>query len=112
MLFHGNGKVAHAGQSEARLTMRALGGKERTDIEGVYSDASSLQSKLRTLGIHVADDAMVDVLGMCLYASPFFNGVSTLVGLLLYIRRCIIFISAWASKLLIFTWRQVRRPGL
>ena len=37
VLFHGNGKVAHAGQSEVKLMMRALGGKERLDIEGVYS---------------------------------------------------------------------------
>ena len=64
--FQGNGKVAHAGQSELKLMMRALGGKERTDIEGVYSDASSLRSKLRTLGSPVDDDAMVDVLGVCL----------------------------------------------
>ena len=66
VLFHGNGKVAHAGLSEIKLMKRVMGGRERPDIEGVYSDASSLQSKLRTLGIHVADDAMVDVLGMCL----------------------------------------------
>jgi len=39
-------------------------------VERRLLSASSLQSKLRTLGIHVADDAMVDVLGMCLYASP------------------------------------------
>ena len=37
--------------------------------KGVYLDASSLHSKLRTLGNHVADGAMVDDLGMCLYAS-------------------------------------------
>lgn len=66
MLFHGNGKAAHAGQSEVKLKKRVLGGKERTDIEGVYSDASSLRSKLRTLGSPVDDDAMVDVLGVCL----------------------------------------------
>ena len=35
-----------------------------------FTNASSLHSKLRTLGNHVADDAMVDVHGMCLYASP------------------------------------------
>ena len=40
-------------------------------VERRLLNASSLQSKLRTLGIHVADVAMVDVLGMCLYASPF-----------------------------------------
>jgi len=39
-------------------------------VERRLLNASSLQSKLRTLGIHVADVAMVDVLGMCLYASP------------------------------------------
>ena len=41
-----------------------------TFVERRLLNASSLQSKLRTLGIHVADVAMVDVLGMCLYASP------------------------------------------
>ena len=34
-------------------------------VERRLLNASSLQSKLRTLGIHVADVAMVDVLGMC-----------------------------------------------
>lgn len=33
-----------------------------------FTNASSLQSKLRTLGNHVDDDATVDALGMCLYA--------------------------------------------
>ena len=36
--------------------------------------ASSLQSKLRTLGNHVADDAIVDVLGMCICAFPIVIG--------------------------------------
>ena len=66
MLFHGNGKAARAGQSEVKLMKRVMGGRERPDIEGVYSDASSLRSKLRTLGSPVDDDAMVDVLGVCL----------------------------------------------
>ena len=35
-----------------------------------FTNASSLHSKLRTLGIPVDDVATVDVLGMCLYASP------------------------------------------
>ena len=38
VLFHGNGKVAHAGQSETK-THDAGFGWEREDIEGVYSDA-------------------------------------------------------------------------
>lgn len=36
-----------------------------------FTNASSLQSKLRTLGNRVDDDATVDVLGMCLYAFLF-----------------------------------------
>ena len=39
-------------------------------VERRLLSASSLRSELRTLGIPVGDDAMVDVLGMCLYASP------------------------------------------
>jgi len=42
-----------------------------TYVERRLLNASSLHSKLRTLGIPVADAAMVDVLGMCIYASPF-----------------------------------------
>ena len=39
-------------------------------VERRLLNASSLSSELRTLGNLRSDDAMVDVLGMCLYASP------------------------------------------
>ena len=80
-------------------------------VEKAFTRRSSLRSELRTLGTPVGDDATVDVLGMCLYASPLIGhsmrkGVSMSI-----IVRGTIFISAWASELLIFTGRQVRRPG-
>ena len=76
-------------------------------------DASSLRSELRTLGIPVVDDATVDVLGMCLYASPLRSvGIYHYCMLPDFRKGTIIFISAWASKLLIFTGWQVRRPGV
>ena len=46
-------------------------------VERRLLNASSLHSKLRTLGIPVVDVATVDVLGMCLYASPFVIAGST-----------------------------------
>lgn len=69
-------------------------------VERRLLNASSLQSKLRTLGIHVADDAMVDDLGMCLYAFPLEKNRCNNVSIIISIRGTI-FISAWASKLLI-----------
>lgn len=40
------------------------------DLLMAFTNVSSLHSKLLTLGIPVDDVATVDVLGMCLYASP------------------------------------------
>ena len=52
-------------------------GGHRVGLAGVttfcrkaFTRRSSLRSELRTLGTPVVDDATVDVLGMCLYASP------------------------------------------
>ena len=56
-----------------RRNKAGIGWEQRESLHFVERrllNASSLQSKLRTLGIHVADVAMVDVLGMCIYASP------------------------------------------
>ena len=50
--------------------MRVMGGMNSLKLYLAFTNASSLHSKLRTLGNHVADDAMVDVHGMCLCASP------------------------------------------
>ena len=61
-----------------------------------FTQRSSLRSELRTLGIPVDDDAMVDVLGMCLYAFPFWG---------YYIHIGVGFEVAY------LTWWQVRRPG-
>lgn len=52
--------------------MKRLGwGRIVQDILKAFTCASSLHSKLRTLGIPVADVATVDARGMCLYAFPF-----------------------------------------
>ena len=64
-------------------------------VERRLLNASSLCSKLRTLGIHVADDAMVDDLGMCLYVSLWIWQDAAMC--LCYSIRGTIFISAWAS---------------
>lgn len=65
-------------------------------------------SNTRTLR---SDDATVDVLGMCLYASPIDDRRCYFASVLYKSNRGTIFISAWASELLIFLRRQVRRPG-
>ena len=49
--------------------------------------------------------------GMCLYASPSVI-IDTAICRICQSVRGTIFISAWASKLLIFTGWQVRRPGV
>ena len=54
------------------MLRRALGGKDESHYNIVKRrllNVSSLQSKLRTLGIHVADDATVDDPG-CVYTHP------------------------------------------
>ena len=88
-------------RQRVRLTLHPseVGRESLLYVERRLLNASSLHSKLRTLGNPVADDAMVDVLGMCLYASPFEILILTIV--LSFFVRDAIFISAWASKLLI-----------
>ena len=49
--------------------------------------------------------------GMCLYASPFVIACAEMWQVYQFVRGTI-FISAWASKLLILTGWQVRRPGV
>lgn len=88
------------------------GWEERPDIEGVYSDASSLHSKLRTLGKFSRRwrngrcpwDVIICISLFWLILPQLVERFSRL--------RWTIFISAWASKLLIFTEGQVRRPGV
>ena len=90
-------KDVHAEPREAMPSVKAGIGWEKLGslhfVERRLLNASSLQSKLRTLGIHVADVAMVDVLGMCLCASPLeiIDVVSILLichrGTIIHIRR-------------------------
>ena len=65
------------------------------DILKAFTKRSSLRSKLRTLGFPVVDDATVDVLGMCLYASPLRSvGICHYYMLPNFRKGTIIFISA------------------
>ena len=65
-------------------------------------------SNTRTLR---SDDATVDVLGDVFICIPLEDRRCYLASVLHKSNRGAIFISAWASELLIFLRRQVRRPG-
>lgn len=89
-------------------------GRERESLHFVERRLlwrSSLSSELRTLRTLRSDAATVDVLGMCLYAFLYYKRKAPILCPYSSIIRYLIFISAWASELLIFLRRQVRRPG-
>jgi hypothetical protein len=72
-----------------------VGRESRHNIRKAFTRRSSLRSELRTLGIPVVDDATVDVLGMCLYASPLRSvGICHYYMLPDFRKGTIIFISA------------------
>lgn len=72
-----------------------MGRESRHNIRKAFTRRSSLRSELRTLGIPVVDDATVDVLGMCLYASPLRSvGICHYYMLPDFRKGTIIFISA------------------
>lgn len=85
-----------------RHNKAGIGWEQRESLhidKGVYSTLHRYNPNFEHLEIHVADVAMVDVPGMCLYASPFekvklysstYNSQGELYSY-----------SAWASKLLI-----------
>lgn len=83
-----------------------------------FTSASSLHSKLRTLGNPVADVATVDALGyvyshnLKIHKERFAYEWMQIMLLLDLKGVLCLFISAWASRLLILTGWQVRRPGV
>ena len=88
-----------------------MGIRKSHDILKAFTKRSSLRSKLRTLGFPVVDEAMVDVLGILVYTNVVFVLLYWDVFQYNSHNDYRIHISAWASKLLIFTGWQVRRPG-
>ena len=76
-------------------------------------DVSSLGSELRTLRTSKCDDATVDVLGMCLYASPLsaYQPNSFNLAVFMLHRLCYIHIGVGFEVAYLFG-RQVRRPGI
>lgn len=80
-----------------------MGIRKSHDILKAFTKRSSLRSKLRTLGFPVVDEAMVDVLGILVYTNVVFVLLYWDVSPYNSHSDFRIHISAWASKLLIFT---------
>ena len=64
--FRGNGKVAHAGQSEVKLMKRVMGGKRGRTYKAFTLTLHRCTPNFEHLENSVDDDATVDVPGMCL----------------------------------------------